>query len=291
MRVTRRDELDDSLGLVATNPVVNIHVGAYLSMMGSRPSLRQRIWSLQEGGRLVALIQHCRGVSWAVPEGRRADETIYRAVGKFLSQALSSSEVLFGPTNEVGRVLDAARLRGVYPSEIRRQLMMAIPECFSPRLPDRGGGFQLRRAEAADLPWLQETHSAMCLEDLGVDRVSQCPRSYRRYFLGLIDAGCSLVGQLGSEPVFKAETPLQSSGARLIEGVYTYPEFRGRGLASRALIEIVRAAARDERRACLYVNCCNRGAIRLYRRLGFRQVCEWTTALVTGDERSVPASC
>ncbi len=283
-----RHERAEAEAIVESSPIENVHVGAYLWTFDGGGGPGERVKGLRRAGRLVALVQSCRGVSWAMRPELRADPELPLAVARHIASIAQGEEVFFGPEPEARRVLDALRPRGLYPTELRHQEMMAAPELFGARLPRVDGAFRLRPARPDDLAWLLATHSAMCLEDLGIDQVARHRAGYERYFRMLVDERRVYVGELEGVRVFKAETPIESVGARMIEGVYTDPEARGRGLASYAMARLQRRAARDGLRACLYVHKRNEGARRLYRNLGFRVVCPWLTVLV-GAERGRPA--
>jgi len=287
LRAATRDEFGAISSLVAARCVENVHVGAALWTQDAFLAGRHRgLWSLREGGRLVGVLQHCRGISWALREGTVQSSAFSQSIADYLARAVALSEVIFGREDEVSEVLESCRPRGVYPLELRRQVMMAVPRHFAPVLPATRGAFALRRAVHDDLPWLLSTHAAMCIEDLGVDQVARNPRGYRRYFRELIAGQQVFVGEIDGARVFKVETPLQSEGAQLIEGVYTCPDARGRGCASRAVASLAIGAAREGQRACLYVHRRNEVARSVYRRIGFRRICSWTTAVISADGRA-----
>ena len=56
-----------------------------------------------------------------------------------------------------------------------------------------------------------------------------------------------------------------------LQGVWTPPEFRGRGLATDALAQICRRLLDDYPSVSLYVNDFNKAAIALYRKVGFSE--------------------
>ncbi|MDQ7007583.1 MAG: GNAT family N-acetyltransferase [Acidobacteriota bacterium] len=271
---------EEAHAIVASDPVVHIHVGAFLWTLGGLLSPRPRLVGLFGGGELVGLIQHCRGLSWAVRPERRTDPRLFDALAAFTARATRREEVVIGPEAGIESLLPRLGAHGLWAREIRRQQMMAPPRVLRPRRLPTLGRFDLRPATLDDLPWLLETHGAMCLEDLGVDQVARHPEGYSRYFRELVREGRSLVGEGSDGPVFKAEIPLESRHARLVEGVYTLPAYRGRGFASLAMREILERSSNLGKRACLYVHRRNEGAIRLYRSLGFRTEREWSTMVV-----------
>ncbi|UCF67989.1 MAG: GNAT family N-acetyltransferase [Acidobacteriota bacterium] len=264
---------------MAASPAAHVHVGSAL-LERTRP---RDLWLLLDGAAVIGALYRGRGLAMAVDE-RRVDELpLIDAVAGAIRRLASAQDVVYGPERLLRRAIEPSRLRGVSPLEIRRQALMSA---WGPPSPAATGArasraFVLRPSSRSDLSWLLEAHGAMCREDLGVDQVSRNSDGYARYFAELIAAGRSFIGTVDGRPVFKAETPVESLQARLIEGVYTIPTARRQGYASAAMAEIGRSAGRDAKQACLYVHRRNAAALRLYRRLGYREICSWLTMLTS----------
>lgn len=85
----------------------------------------------------------------------------------------------------------------------------------------------------------------------------------------------------GRRVIFKADVGVLSSDVAQLQGVWTAPDLRRRGIATAALASVVRQVRRDHApTVSLYVNHYNTAAIRLYERLGFRVDSEWATILL-----------
>ena len=72
--------------------------------------------------------------------------------------------------------------------------------------------------------------------------------------------------------VSKANTNAQGINYAQIGGVYSLPEYRGRGIAScvvNALIEHINI--KERKNVCLFAKTCNTKAIKMYKRLGFKE--------------------
>ena len=266
--------------IVASDPVRHVHTGA--RMAAARRSSSTRLWALVDEGRTVGALLSSRGFSWALEPTLRSDERIFSRFASFISARAASPEIVVGPQDEVEAVVDGLRLRGLEPLEMREQVMMAATALR----PEEGmlpAGFRLRSANPRDMPWLLETHAAMCREDLGVDQVAKNRVGYERYFLDLIAGDQVTVGEDAGVRVYKSEVALKSPQAWLVEGVYTLPEARGRGFARAAMAAVAEAAATQSKLACLYVHLSNVPAINVYRRVGFQDVSPWTTALLSRE--------
>jgi predicted GNAT family acetyltransferase len=68
---------------------------------------------------------------------------------------------------------------------------------------------------------------------------------------------------------FQAHVGARNAHAVQVGGVFTPPELRGRGYATRGLVEISRRLLRAHPAVSLYTDEANRMARRIYERLGF----------------------
>ena len=264
--------------IVAADPIRHVHTGARMGL--ARRGTSTRLWAIQDGARIIGALLSSRGFAWALEPSRRADEQVFSRLSSFIAARAATPEIVVGPQEEVEAVVDGLRLRGLEPVETREQIMMAAT-ALRPEEGVMPAGFRLRSATPRDLPWLLDAHAAMCREDLGVDQVAKNRVGYERYFLDLIAADQVVIGEDAGERVYKSEVALKSPQAWLIEGVYTFPAARGRGFARAAMAAVAEDAAGQDRLACLYVHLANDAALNVYRRVGFQDVCPWTTALLS----------
>lgn len=268
--------------IVAASPAVHVHVGAQLL---APPDPDQETWALLDGARLAGIAVRWRGTAWALEAGYAEDPRVPAALARLVAEAAWPQEVLFGPEALVEQVAKSCEPHGAHLVEIRRQQMML---CTRPVAPPRRAGeapLRIRRARPDELAWLLTTHAAMCREDLGVDQVARNAAGYERYFAELVRGGRAFIAELDDDRVAKAEVPLVSERCWLIEGVYTVPERRGLGLATRLMVELDALSRREGRWPCLYVHRRNRRATGIYLRCGYEIVCDWATAVVGRERR------
>ena len=68
---------------------------------------------------------------------------------------------------------------------------------------------------------------------------------------------------------------------REVSGICTHPDFRGRGLARRLTLKLVRSAMQRGETPFLHVMGDNPAARGLYRKMGFRDYCETTARIIS----------
>ena len=83
----------------------------------------------------------------------------------------------------------------------------------------------------------------------------------------------------GHEVLFKAELSAWTPEVVQIQGVYTAPKYRGRGIAHAGLAAVCTHVFRDVPRCSLYVNQYNVIAQRVYQRLGFKPADMFATVM------------
>lgn len=131
----------------------------------------------------------------------------------------------------------------------------------------------LRPALESELSQVVQVTAAMHREELGMDPLAEAPESFERSVAVRIERQCTYVALVENRLVFKAEVGARCGYGAQIEGVYTIPEYRGRGIAARCLGELVCRLLPHLPRVTLHVNEQNVSAIKLYDRLGFQEIC------------------
>ncbi|MGH7693034.1 MAG: GNAT family N-acetyltransferase, partial [Candidatus Dormibacteria bacterium] len=137
----------------------------------------------------------------------------------------------------------------------------------------------LRRARSDELEPLVQASAAMHLEEVGFDPMTVDPSGYRERVLALIRRGRIYVWMEGGRVVFKAECSSVTPEAVQLQGVWTDPEFRRQGRATRAMATLCQQLLEDTEWVTLFVNDFNEPAIRVYERTGFRRIGSMRTVL------------
>jgi GNAT superfamily N-acetyltransferase len=136
----------------------------------------------------------------------------------------------------------------------------------------------LRRAREEDYDLLYRSGALLRAEELAEDPRLVDPAAYARRVEEECRDGFTFVWREPDGLRFRASLSARTADAAQISGVYTPPEWRGRGFATRGVAEMCRRVFEQSRSACLFVNDFNRPALAVYRRLGFVALAEWGSA-------------
>lgn len=147
---------------------------------------------------------------------------------------------------------------------------------------DRPERTDVRRATLADLDPLFSASAHMHREETLEDPLERDPDSFREHVRHRVESDRSFVWFAPEERlVFKADISAQSRYGVQISGVYTAPDLRGQGLATRAVYDICETLfEQGAPRIVLYVNRENNAARRVYEKVGFDFYTEYRTVFV-----------
>ena len=146
------------------------------------------------------------------------------------------------------------------------------------RLGDPAGRVAVRPAADADLDALVIAARESLREEGRPDPFSGDARGFRRWVSGRVAR--ARVIELEGRVVFVAYADVQRPEGWLVQGVYTWPELRGRGLAIAGVSDLCREAfAAGADHVQLAVVEGNVPGVRLYERLGFEPFARLRTIL------------
>ncbi|WP_029089927.1 DUF4081 domain-containing GNAT family N-acetyltransferase [Brevibacterium album] len=187
---------------------------------------------------------------------------------------------------EAGWVLDlSSRLRWGPPRGVRPDQPLLVCE-GQPRVPAHA---RLRTARAADLEAVFAAAVEMFTEEVGFSPVEQGSAGYMARVRSLVENRSTLVvtaregpdgGPIRDWPargrseqvVFKADLGVRSPYAVQVQGVWTHPDFRGRGIASEGMVAVSAHALHHVAPVVsLYANDFNAPALRVYEKAGYVQ--------------------
>ncbi len=156
-----------------------------------------------------------------------------------------------------------------------RQLVMAVSRAT---LQAVGGPVTVRHAVMSEARAVAESSASMIAHELEYDPRRDMP-SFDAGVRQMIERKLWWVGVSASRLCFFCNIGPWSNRTAQLQGIWTPPNLRGRGLATAALSAICGRLLEVFPTLSLYVNDFNERAIALYRRTGFETVGEFSTIL------------
>jgi RimJ/RimL family protein N-acetyltransferase len=145
-------------------------------------------------------------------------------------------------------------------------------------LPATPRGVRVRSADVDDLPALVEASRASLLEEDRPDPTETDPAGFKRWVSGRTKQ--AVVAEERGRVGFVGYADVRCARGWLLQGVYTWPSFRRRGLARAGVAELCRRAfAEGAEHVQLAVVDGNTAAIALYEQLGFVKFARLRTVL------------
>ena len=184
------------------------------------------------------------------------------------------SRMIIGEARAVSELWAVAEALLPKPREVRHgQPVYSLSELPPP------GDTGLRPATPADLDRLLPACAAAHELELHVNPLDRDPDGFRWRTLAQIDEGRSWLWLEDDVIRFKAEASAWTPSAVQLQQVWTDPEARGRGDASRGLRDLCRLLLATTPTVTLFVRAENAPAIALYDAIGMRRVLEYESVL------------
>jgi hypothetical protein len=193
------------------------------------------------------------------------------ALAEALRPQLGSIQLIVGPRDQVAGLqrLLAQELR---PARLLRAEQPHYVVDLDQLQEPPGPIAPLRPATMRELEQVVIAGAAMHLEEVGFDPLLSDPVGFRQRVVTLIRRGWVHVWIEDDRVVFKAECSAVTPEAIQLQGVWTRPELRGRGIGTRAMAALSRLLLAEAEAVTLFVNDFNQPAIRVYERVGFRRI-------------------
>lgn len=260
--VRELDELDyrQALALLAEHPLQGVHLESLITDHGlTSPALRGRFYGYFANDQLtgIALIGH--QIMFCAPDA---------AIPQLARTAANSglrTAVIFGPRQQVALFWQHYAALG---RELKMQRDFYWYVCEAPAQPIRQ--FQLVQATAEHLEVVLEAQASTFVEATGTDPRQTDPEGFRRRVLERIERGRTWIKLENETVVFKAELQSVTPEAIYVEGIWTHADYRGRGIAKEAVVELTHRRLRQQQVLCLAVEPDEAVAMRVYEYAGFR---------------------
>lgn len=284
--VRELDELDyqQALALLRAHPLQGVHLESLLTDHGlTSPALRGRFFGYFANDQLrgLALIGH--QIMFCA-----SDEALTQLARTAATLDIRTS-VIFGPQQQVELFWQHYAAQG---RELKMQRDFYWYVCEQPAQPLRQ--FQLVQATAEHLEIVLEAQASTFFEATGIDPRQTDPEGFRRRVLERIERGRTWIKLEGNTVVFKAELQSVTPAVIYLEGIWTRPDFRGRGIAREAVIELTHRRLRQQQVLCLAVEPDEEVAMRIYQHAGFRHQNDYQARyplpLTAHSETPVPAN-
>jgi ribosomal protein S18 acetylase RimI-like enzyme len=209
----------------------------------------------------------CHAGANLVPSGERCDRFADVA-------ARSKARMIIGEAGAVTELWDAAAAHLPAVREDRPGQPV-----YAMREPPPPGETGLRAATLDDLARLVPACAAAHELELGVDPLQRDADAFRWRTATQIEDGRSWLWLEDDVVLFKAEASAWTPQAVQVSQVWTDPEARGRGYATRGMADLIRLLLESTPAVTLFVRTDNAPAIALYDKVGMRRVLEYRSVL------------
>lgn len=178
------------------------------------------------------------------------------------------ARVVVGPTPSAGALWKRLEASGLRARIARDQIAYGVSRSMlKSRIPAHQ--LSLRLARADDLEAIVSASAAMAIEESKDDPYGRNPKLFRARIADRLRRRRDFVLFENDRLVFKANVAALSPHGGHIEGVYTSPDARGRGLGLACTAWVTQWILERAPVATLLVNQDNGPARRIYERLGF----------------------
>jgi len=260
----------DALAYLARAPYANVFL-TYLILFDRSPATQNALHlALDEENRIRGVAYFSRQVALAAE-----DPAAIEAFARF-GASHHGERMIVGPRTEIAAYWALVRSKHERPRVIRdRQFVMMLDRSMF-RSCDRS--VVVRRARIDEWPAVADNSALMIAAELEYDPMRSSPE-FTSNVRAMIDRGLWWVGEsLGRLCFFCNIGPWSPLTAQL-QGIWTPPELRGKGLATQALSGICDKLFELTPTLSLYVNDFNEKGVALYERVGFKTVSEFQTIL------------
>ncbi len=250
---------DDILHLLAKDTLRGLHLRGMIEENGvCHPLHRGRFFGYYENGVLknIALLGHFILIY---------HETI--GLKQFAEKAAdieAPAYLVLGPTAQVESFWN-------YFSRYGRETRMTRPQFWyvCRRQKMQTPAVELELAGRENLEEIIETQAQLVEEQSGIDPRERDPEGFRQRVMERIESGRTWAVRVSGKVIFKVELISETESAVYLESIWTDPDYRGRGIATNSLNELLRIFLMQGKTVAILVEPEEEAARRIYERLGF----------------------
>lgn len=259
-----------ALAYLASAPCEHVFL-TYLLLFDVAPATRSGIHvALNDSGEICGVAYFGRQIVLA------ADDRATIAAFARVAADYRGERMIVGPREIVRAYWDTVKPWHDPPRIVRdRQLVMKIDRAT---LRHHDGPVVVRRARIDEWPVVADNSALMISQELDYDPRRSSPE-FTANVRAMIERGLWWVGESYGRLCFFCNIGPWSPATAQLQGIWTPPDLRGRGLATAALSAICDRLLSLSPTLSLYVNDFNVPAIALYQRVGFTIVSEFQTLL------------
>ncbi len=276
IRPLGRADTAEALLLLRARPVHNVYLEhlVRLGALGGMPGFHGYFERARLAG--VLLIASNGGVALELSGAQGFAE---------LAAAARASVVaprhIVGPEELTAPFWTAYAWPGLLPLWSRREPVYVVSRAERKAGVVGASGERLERATERDLDAVVANSARQYVEDLKVDRHAADPGGFRERHASELRDGRWWVLRQGGRLVFQAHVGPENEHVVQIGGVFSAPEVRGRGVASRGVAALADLLLARLPGVSLFCDEANAPARRVYERVGFRVAFHYQSWLVS----------
>lgn len=268
IQAVSRSTQEPALNYLARSPILNVFLTHVL--LHDPASVVRRSVAVAVNGSEVHGVAYC---------GRQLAISAEPAtIGAFAEHARRhrGERMIVGPRQTVRALWQSISGWHSAPRLVRdRQFVMAVDR---KTLRNRAAGVVVRHAKSDEWRIVAESSARMIRHELGYDP-SRGSSEFAAGIRYMIERNLWWVGSVDGRLCFFCNVGPWCDRTIQLQGIWTPPELRGRGLATASLAAICNRLLEVSPTISLYVNDFNESAVALYRRVGFEHVGDFQTLL------------